>query len=191
VKPKLSLLIPTAFLAAGVATAAYAAPTTSAPPAHDASFATDMGFVHQMLFAHDKIRRTVTNLPNGIRTTTESDDPTVAAAIKTHVTSMSARLKDGRMFNVASPSVPQLFAGASSIQTTVEQTATGVIVTQTSTDPATVKALQTHAAEVNDLARGGMQALMRQIMANGGPDAMHQHMGMGMGPAMMHDPSQP
>lgn len=31
-----------------------------------------------MLFDHDKIKRTVTNLPNGIRTMTESSDPQVA-----------------------------------------------------------------------------------------------------------------
>ena len=38
----------------------------------DASFADDMRLVHAMLFDHDKIKRTVANLPDGIRTVTES-----------------------------------------------------------------------------------------------------------------------
>ena len=31
--------------------------------------------IHGLLFNHDRIKRTVTNLPDGIRTVTESDDP--------------------------------------------------------------------------------------------------------------------
>lgn len=31
--------------------------------------------LHDLLFNHDRIKRTVTNLPDGIRTVTESDDP--------------------------------------------------------------------------------------------------------------------
>ena len=31
--------------------------------------------IHDLFFNHDRIKRTVTNLPDGIRTVTESDDP--------------------------------------------------------------------------------------------------------------------
>src|SRR3990172_8808493 len=67
---------------------------------HDEAFAADMGLVHEMLSIHERIKRTVTNLPNGIRTVTESDDPQVAQSIKAHVASMEQRLKDGRIFNL-------------------------------------------------------------------------------------------
>ena len=72
----------------------------------DASFADDMRLVHAMLVDNTKIKRTVENLPDGIRTVTESDDPAVARAIKAHVASMETRLKEGRLFNLFSPTLP-------------------------------------------------------------------------------------
>ena len=73
----------------------------------DAGSSADMDLVHDLLANNTKIKRTVTNLPNGIRTVTESDDPTVAQAIKAHVASMSQRLKDGREFNLFSTTLPE------------------------------------------------------------------------------------
>jgi len=98
----------------------------------DAAFADDMRLVHAMLFDHDKIRRTVANLPDGIRTVTESDDPGVARAIKAHVASMEKRLGDGKIFNLFSPTLPVLFENKDKIKTVVETTDRGSIVTQTS-----------------------------------------------------------
>jgi hypothetical protein len=78
----------------------------------DADSAADMGLVHEMLMSHSQIKRTVTNLSDGIKTTTESDDPYVAQAIKQHVASMSQRLQDGREFNIFSTTLPVLFENA-------------------------------------------------------------------------------
>jgi hypothetical protein len=128
---------------------------------HDNAFAADMGLVHEMLGDHDRIKRTVTNLPNGISTVTESDDPRVAQTIKAHVASMEQRLKEGRVFNLFSPTLPVLFANKDRIQTKVETTENGAIVTQTSDDPTVITALQAHAVEVSELARDGMVAMMR------------------------------
>ncbi|HEY5378262.1 MAG TPA: hypothetical protein VIJ78_01845 [Pseudolabrys sp.] len=50
--------------------------------------ASELGDLQEMFSNHDKIKRAVTNLPDGIRTVTESDDPQVAATIKKHVTEM-------------------------------------------------------------------------------------------------------
>jgi peptidoglycan/xylan/chitin deacetylase (PgdA/CDA1 family) len=127
----------------------------------DAAFQADMQLVHQMLAGHDRIRRTVENLPNGIRTVTGSEDPEVAQALKAHVASMDQRLKDGRIFNLFSPTLPVLFDNKDKIKTTVEMTPTGAVVTQTSADAKVVAALQAHAGEVDELARDGMAAMMR------------------------------
>ena len=127
----------------------------------DAAFQADMQLVHEMLAGHDKIRRTVENLPNGIRTVTESDDPQIAQALKAHVASMEQRLKDGRIFNLFSSTLPVLFDNKEKINTTVEMTQNGAIVTQTSADAKVVAALQAHAGEVDELARDGMAAMMR------------------------------
>ncbi|OGA28004.1 MAG: hypothetical protein A3I01_08235 [Betaproteobacteria bacterium RIFCSPLOWO2_02_FULL_65_24] len=133
---------------------------------HDEAFAADMGLVHEMLSSHERIKRTVTNLPNGIKTVTESDDPQVAQSIKAHVASMEQRLKDGRIFNLFSPTLPVLFQNRDKITTVVEATQTGSIVTQTSGDAKVVAALQAHAVEVSELARDGMAAMMRNMRAN-------------------------
>ena len=52
---------------------------------HGSATAEEMRIIHELLANHDRIKRTVTNLPNGIRTVTESDDPQTAQWIKTHV----------------------------------------------------------------------------------------------------------
>lgn len=132
---------------------------------HDDAFRADMGLVHEMLDSHERIERKVTNLPNGIRTVTESDDAQVAQFIKAHVASMAKRLEEGREFNLFSPTIPVLFENKDRIRTAVEATEKGVIVTQTSDDAKTVAALQEHAAEVSELARDGMVAMMRAARA--------------------------
>jgi hypothetical protein len=142
----------------------------------DAGSAADMGLVHDLVMNHAKIRRTVINLPNGIRTVTESDDPQVAQAIKAHVASMSQRLKDGREFNIFSPTLPVLFENRDKIQSVVEVTGKGSVVTRTSTDARVVAALQAHAAEVTELAQEGPAAMRRGMMSRmsagaGGPRA--------------------
>jgi hypothetical protein len=134
----------------------------------DAAFGADMQLVHGMLQGHDKIRRSVTNLPDGIRTVTESDDPQVAQLIKSHVASMAKRLEEGRIFNLFSPTLPVLFENKEAVKTAVETTPKGAIVTQTASDPKVVAALQAHAAEVSELAQDGMAAMMRAARARMG-----------------------
>jgi len=155
----------------------------------DAGSSADMNLVHELLVNHDKIRRTVTNLPNGIRTVTESDDPQVAQAIKAHVASMSQRLSDGREFNIFSTTLPVLFENKDKIKSAVEMTEKGSVVTRTSTDAKVVTALQGHAAEVTELAQEGMAAMRRGMMASNamgprGPRA-------GMGPKTSPAPQAP
>jgi hypothetical protein len=141
---------------------------------HDDAFAADMHLVRDMLFSHDRIKRTVTNLPNGIRTVTESDDPQVAQAIQTHVASMVQRLSDGKEFNLFSKTIPVLFDNRDKINTSVETTAKGSVVTQTSSDGKVVAALQEHATEVDELVREGMTAMMRNMRASMGGGAAHR-----------------
>lgn len=141
----------------------------------DSAFASDMALVHELLLNHDAITRTVTLLPQGIRTLTESDNPQVAAYLIQHVARMEQRLKDGSLFNVASPTLPTIFEHKNRIRTDVQSTAKGVAVTQTSDDSATVAALQAHAAEVSALVAEGMVAMRRSMMAGSG--TMHR-MGM-------------
>jgi len=131
----------------------------------DAQFQADMRLVHEMLASYRTLKRSVTNLPDGIRTVTESDDPQAAQALKAHVASMQKRLDEGRIFNLFSPTLPVLFEKKDRIRTAVETTDKGVIVTQTSADAEVVVALQAHAVEVSELAAGGMAAMHRAMAA--------------------------
>jgi hypothetical protein len=144
---------------------------------HDAATTSDMGVIHQLFVQHEQIRRTVTNLPDGIRTVTESDDGAVADLLRQHVASMVQRVRDGSDAGLpmASPALQTIFRNRDSIRTTVESTANGVTVVQTSSDASTVAALQQHAAEVTELARDGMAAMRSAMMRNHGmmPHGMH------------------
>jgi hypothetical protein len=59
---------------------------------HDPSTMAEMGVIHELVVNHHRIKRTVTNLPDGIRTVTESNDPQIAKMIKDHVASMDQRV---------------------------------------------------------------------------------------------------
>ena len=100
-------------------------------------------------------------LDDGIRTYTWSDDPALAAVLVSHVGGMLSRVAEGRdpQVFIQSPTLDILFARRDTITTEVELTDTGVWVTQTSTDPEVVAALQLHADEGSDMAARGMQAV--------------------------------
>jgi hypothetical protein len=130
----------------------------------------ERGDIHGLLFNHDRIKRTVTNLPDGIRTVTESDDSEVAATIKKHVAEMGKRVEEGRDpgLPIESPALHSIFRDKDKIKTAYETTEKGIVVVQTSTDASAVKALQDHTAEVTDLAQRGMFAAHVAMMKNGG-----------------------
>jgi predicted methyltransferase len=138
----------------------------------DAGSAADMGLVMDLVHNNTRIKRTVTNLPDGIKTITESDDPKLAQVIKAHVASMSGRLKDGREFNIFSTTLPVIFDNAEKIKSVVEMTDKGIIVTRTTTDAKVAAAMQAHAAEVTELVQEGSTAFHRGMNARMamGPD---------------------
>jgi hypothetical protein len=142
--------------------------------------------IRNLFFNHESIKRTVSNLPDGIRTVTESDDPQIAATIKKHVAAMGKRLEEGRDpgLPIESYALHSIFRDKDKIKTAYEVTEKGIVVVQTSTDARAVKALQDHAAEVTDLAQRGMVAAHEAMMKNGGG-----MMGRGMRGAMV-DPQQ-
>jgi hypothetical protein len=132
--------------------------------------AAEIGDIHELLDNHDRITRKVVNLPYGIRTITESEDPRIARTIKVHVANMGERVSAGKdpRLPIESPALRAIFKNKDKIKTTYETTDKGVIVVQTSGDPETVAVLQKHASEVSELVRGGMRALHTAMMRNGG-----------------------
>jgi len=118
---------------------------------------------------HMQITRTVENLPNGIRTVTETTDPALRDQLVSHVVGMIDRVDEGRdpKVMIQSPTLDIVFQNRALIVTEMEQTNTGIIITQTSDDAETVAALQKHAAEVSDLAARGIVSAQEAMMARG------------------------
>ena len=115
--------------------------------------------------SHKGISRRVTNVQNGIVTTTEAEDETLREAIVSHVSMMVTRLQEGRNPEVIiqSPTLDALFDFYDEIETEIEMTESGVKVIQTSSNPEVVRLLQTHAAEVSDMADRGMEAVHERM----------------------------
>lgn len=115
------------------------------------------------------ITREVENLPNGIRTVTRASDPAVMDALVNHSVGMIDRVGqlDDPKILIQSPTLDIFFLREAEIISEVSVEDEGLVVIQTSEDPQIVKALQTHAAEVTEMAERGMQAVHEMMMANG------------------------
>jgi hypothetical protein len=112
------------------------------------------------------IDRTVTDLPNGIVTLTNSSDPEVMDVLVSHVSGMINRVEEKRdpQIFIQSQTLDILFERSERIETEIDVTDKGISVTQTSDDPEVVTALQTHAAEVTAMADQGMHAVHQMMM---------------------------
>jgi hypothetical protein len=135
----------------------------------------DMRLYMDMFARHQEISRTVEEIPGGVRTTTQSNSPDLAAQLHTHVSSMYSHLDQGAEVSCMSPTLPTLFRNASGYRRQLTLTPTGVIAEETADDPTLTQAIRAHAQEVTDFVRDGMPAMMRGMMGCGGM----------MGPGMM------
>ena len=121
----------------------------------------DMKQIHALFAQRDQIRRTVTQIPGGVRTTTESDDPATVEQLREHVQSMYARLKEGQPIHARDPLFAALFENADKIDFKTENTPKGIIVTETSDDPKVVALIRRHAEVVSKFIANGMPEMMR------------------------------
>jgi hypothetical protein len=134
----------------------------------DSATMAQMRVIHELFVNNTRIERSVTNLPNGIRTVTTSADSALARLIKDHVLTMDQRVTrgDDPRLPMESEALRTIFRGKDRIRTVIDSTTSGVIVVQTSSDSSIVAALQQHAAEVSDFVRRGMPAMREAMMRN-------------------------
>ncbi|MCV7092102.1 hypothetical protein [Mycobacterium interjectum] len=142
----------------------------------------DMSLYMEMFNRHTEIIRTVEEIPGGVRTTTQSNAPDLAAQLHAHVSSMYSHVDQGREVMCMSQSLPTLFRNADGYRRQLTLTPTGVTVEETSDDPALTNAIRAHAREVSGFVRDGMPAMMQGMM--GGSGRM-------MGPGGMMGPGRP
>ncbi|NVN52922.1 hypothetical protein [Mycolicibacterium hippocampi] len=134
----------------------------------------DMSSYMDMFMRHNQINRVVDEIPGGVRTTTESNSPDLAAQLQAHVSSMYDRLGQGSEVMCMSSSLPTLFRNAGGYRRQLTFTPTGVIAEETADDPNIVEAIRDHAREVSGFVREGMPAMMQGMMGGGmmGPGGM-------------------
>ncbi len=124
----------------------------------------DMSTYMELFARHAEVRRTVEEVPGGVRTVTESDAPELVAQLQAHVASMYQHLDRGAEVRCMSESLPTLFRNADGYRRRLSTTPKGVVVTETATDPWLTQAIRAHAREVTGFVRDGMPAMMRGMM---------------------------
>jgi hypothetical protein len=122
---------------------------------NDAQASEDMRVFHFLLDNREKIDRRVTKLPNGVQTVTESNDPAVAQGIRDHVQAMRLRLTEKRPIHARDPLFAAIFRSADDVQMSVEPTANGVKIVETSANPRVVALIQAHADVVSKFIENG------------------------------------
>jgi hypothetical protein len=124
----------------------------------------DMRAYMDMFDHHTEIRRHVEELPDGIRTVTESDNPRIAGLLHAHVSDMYRHVEARQEVRCMSDSLPTMFRNASRYRRRLVFTQKGVAVVETSSDPMVLAAIRGHADEVSGFVREGMPAMMRGMM---------------------------
>ena len=127
----------------------------------------DMSRYREMFMRHNELNRVVQEIPSGVRTTTQSNSPELAAQLQAHVSSMYSHLDRGAEVSCMSQSLPTLFRRAGGYRRQLTLTPTGVIAEETADDPALTEAIRAHAQEVTGFVQQGMPAMMQQTMGGG------------------------
>src|ERR1700730_8076513 len=128
----------------------------------------DMSGYMEMFSRHTEISRTVEEIPGGVRTTTESNSPDLAAQLHGHVSSMYSHVDQGSEVMCMSQSLPTLFRNAGAYRRQLTLTPNGVIAEETSDDPTLTDAIRAHAREVSGFVHDGMPAMMQGMMGGSG-----------------------
>ncbi|MGO9102882.1 MAG: hypothetical protein ACLP9Y_26910, partial [Mycobacterium sp.] len=115
----------------------------------------DMNLYMDMFMRHREISRTVEEIPGGVRTTTQSSSPDLAAQLHTHVSSMYSHLDQGVEVTCMSQTLPTLFRNANGYRRQLTITPTGVIAEETADDPALTETIRAHAREVSGFVNEG------------------------------------
>ena len=126
----------------------------------------DGRIIHQLFSHHDQIKRTVEEIPGGIRAVTESDDPEVATLIQDHVSRMYERVENQQRIPMMrmSSTLPEMTRNSDLYDRQLEITPQGIIVTETSDDPELVTIIREHADEVTGFVQQGRSGMMNHRM---------------------------
>ncbi len=121
----------------------------------------DKDIFHRLLDRHQSIERRLEKLPQGIRSVTRSDDPTVVALLHDHVPAMHRRLQEGFGLRRWDPLYVTIFDHADAITMDIQLLPDGVEVVELSDDPEVVRLIQAHGDAVDAFVARGHEAASR------------------------------
>ena len=125
------------------------------PPEHADTHNSIRQTIDQLFENHRQIQRHVELLPDGVLTTTTSDDPQVTRDLRLHVQQMKQRLEAGQPMRRGDPLFRELFKHHHAIQMHIQDVPGGVQVRQTSADPQVVMLIHSHADVVSQFIEQG------------------------------------
>lgn len=111
--------------------------------------------IHTLFEKRDRIHREVKETKDGYEALTESDDPTVAKALKLHVRQMEKRLKSGLSVRRWDPAFAQYCDHYDEMEHRFEETEHGLRMIVTATDPLVARIARNHAGVVSKFVSEG------------------------------------
>lgn len=105
--------------------------------------------IHTLFEKRDRIHRKVKEIKDGYEALTESDDPSVARALKQHVRQMEKRLKSGLSVRRWDPAFAQYCDHYEEMEHRFEETEHGLRMIVTASDPLVVRIARNHAGVVS------------------------------------------
>jgi hypothetical protein len=122
------------------------------------SFQEVRGDFQHLIHNHDRVVRSVEEVPQGVRSTTLTSDPSLLPILRKHPREIRQHLEAGGRVRMWDPLFAEMIRQQKHIHMAIREIENGVEVTTTADHPEVVKLVRAHAAKVTDFVRRGPEA---------------------------------
>jgi len=113
----------------------------------------------RLLHNYASLERKVEEIPNGVKTTSTTNDPAVLELLRRHPREMYSYYEKGGVVRPFDPMFSELSRVADKVTMEFKNVENGIEVVATSDDPEVVKLIRAHAYKVSEFVKRGMEAL--------------------------------
>ncbi len=140
---------------------------------HDTASSATMRVMHAMMTTPARFRRTVTNLPNGVRTLTESDDAGARRLLHAYVAGVEATVHTSHHPTAAAPRATDsaMPVDGLPVRRIAAHALGGMMITETSTDAPTVTMVQRRAGDLTGPLGHDMASMHARMVTHSKPAA--------------------
>lgn len=114
--------------------------------------------IHFLIENHESLKRTVEEIPGGVRTRTVSSEPEIVDAVRVHVRQMVDLIHGGGRIRNWDPLFREIFERREAIVMEISDIDGGVEVVETSEDSQVAKLIRAHAVKVEEFVDRGIEA---------------------------------